>query len=314
MSFVLLSIETRHSPHVPGPVSGVLSSAFTACEKAMTDIRKHILNTGEGGGLRRYLYPAEKEDRGGGGTTRCSMLSPAWIQAVSLFSYSIGSWLSLILQSIDIELPLEADSIDPPPLADNSSAMVIKTYIDKLKGTLCELLTDVNKVLLPHIDGDYVNGDIIYELLCHEKEGEKAVKIHENNENIGENEGVIDFFKEVNEVNEKGRAAEVCFSVDGDSSAADLNIMKLKMIKNLSFDKSDKNYIVTNENINDNNSNDNNDSNIKQNLKIISDQISSSQALSCSTIHSILNNKLEALKHSMSVPPPPFCKEEAVPL
>jgi hypothetical protein len=242
------------------------------------------------------------------------MLSPAWIQAVSLFSYSIGSWLSLILQSIDIELPLEADSIDPPPLADNSSAMVIKTYIDKLKGTLCELLTDVNKVLLPHIDGDYVNGDIIYELLCHEKEGEKAVKIHENNENIGENEGVIDFFKEVNEVNEKGRAAEVCFSVDGDSSAADLNIMKLKMIKNLSFDKSDKNYIVTNENINDNNSNDNNDSNIKQNLKIISDQISSSQALSCSTIHSILNNKLEALKHSMSVPPPPFCKEEAVPL
>jgi hypothetical protein len=114
MDFVLLSIDTRRQ-NLPGPLSGALTSSFTACENALNDIRKHILNTDDNEGLRRYFYPAKEEDCVGGGTARCDMLCPSWIQAVSLLSYSIGSWLSLILQSIDSEVPSEVNLIDPPP-------------------------------------------------------------------------------------------------------------------------------------------------------------------------------------------------------
>jgi hypothetical protein len=104
------------------------------------------------------------------------------------------------------------------------------------------------------------------------------------------------------------------FSVNNDSSAADLNIMKLKMIKNLrtnapdNCDISDTNIENNSDTNIDNNSHnyDNNDSKINQNLKTISDQISSSQALSCSTLHSLLIIKLDALQHSMDkhcIPP-----------
>lgn len=94
------------------------------------------------------------------------------------------------------------------------------------------------------------------------------------------------------------------FSVTNDSSAADLNIMKLKMIKHIRTNTPDN---CDSFNIDNNcHSYDDKDSKINQNLKIISDQISSSQALSCSTLHSILVNKLDALQQSMDkhcIPP-----------
>jgi hypothetical protein len=122
----------------------------------------------------------------------------------------------------------------------------------------------------------------------------------------GENEGIVDFFKDDKNLDKVGIEGGESFSVNNDSSAADLNIMKLKMIKNLRINSSD-NCDTSDTHIDNNSHNyDNNDSEINQNLKIISDQISSSQALSCSTLHSILVNKLDALQHSMDkhcIPP-----------